>query len=138
VPPVRAAAGVIVRKVIPGRPTGAVVLPHRSPGPLAQIRPPALPVLLPLPGLLEPAFLCTRGRGTELGDGGAHGASSWRTWPSGSGTGRGRGAEDNAGRRGRVTKLACASRRPDTSAGPSRESIRTCQWKTSLPRSSAG
>src|SRR5262249_10506329 len=107
VPPVRAAAGVIVRKVIPGSPTGAVVLPHRSPGPLAQIRPPALPVLLPLPGLFEPAFLCTRGRGTELGDGGAHGDSSWRTWPSGSRTRSGRRAEDNAGRPGRVTKLAC-------------------------------
>src|SRR5262249_15848290 len=43
-PAVSAAARVIVREVNPGIPVGGVVLAHRGPLPLRQVRPPALPV----------------------------------------------------------------------------------------------
>ena len=45
VPAVGARPRVVVREVVPGRAVRAVVLAHRAPGALAQIRPPALPVL---------------------------------------------------------------------------------------------
>src|SRR5262249_61947713 len=138
VPAVRAAARMVVRKIVPGGPAGAVVLAHRPPGTLTQVRPPALPVLLSPTGFLESALLGAGGRGTELRHRGAHGDSSCRTWPSGSRTRSGRGVEDGAGAPGRVTKVAWAPWRPATSAGPSRESILTGQWKTALPRSAAG
>ena len=42
-PAIRAAAGVIVRKIVPGIAMRAVVLAHRAPLPFAQIRTPLLP-----------------------------------------------------------------------------------------------
>src|SRR5581483_36795 len=50
-PAVGAAAGVIVRQVIPGVAVRRVVLAHRPPLPLGEVGPPALPVLL-APGVL--------------------------------------------------------------------------------------
>src|SRR5262249_24402083 len=44
VPPIGAAAGVIMRKVVPGIPIGAVVLADCSPRALAQLRAAAFPV----------------------------------------------------------------------------------------------
>ena len=55
VPAVGARAGVIVRKVVPGVAVGAVVLAHRAPGALAEVRPPALPVSTTLRGLVQAA-----------------------------------------------------------------------------------
>jgi len=43
-PAVGSAAGVLVWEVVPGVAVGAVILAHRAPLPLAQVRPPALPV----------------------------------------------------------------------------------------------
>src|SRR5512140_2419869 len=43
-PAVRARAGVVVGKVFPGRAVRAVVLAHRAPGALGDVRSPALPV----------------------------------------------------------------------------------------------
>ena len=43
VPAIRAGARVIVRKIIPGVAVGAVILAHRAPGALGQIRPPEMP-----------------------------------------------------------------------------------------------
>ena len=67
VPAVGARSGVVVREVVPGGAAGAVVLAHRAPGPLAQVRSPALPVLLLEPRLLEPPGF---GRGRGVGGGG--------------------------------------------------------------------
>src|SRR5207249_1610820 len=44
VPPIRAGASMVVRKILPRFPGGAVILSHRAPGPLAQIRSPPLPM----------------------------------------------------------------------------------------------
>ena len=52
-PAVGARAGVLVRKVVPGRAVRAVVLAHRAPLPLGEVGPPALPVLRALRVLLE-------------------------------------------------------------------------------------
>src|SRR5258708_35163867 len=38
------AAGMVMRKIVPGGAGRAVVLAHRTPGPLAEVRPPQLPV----------------------------------------------------------------------------------------------
>src|SRR5579862_616641 len=43
VPPVRAGPGVVVREPRPRVAVGAVVLSHRAPGPLGEVRPPAAP-----------------------------------------------------------------------------------------------
>ncbi len=43
VPAVGAGSGVVVGQVLPRRPTLAVVLPHRAPGPFGEVRAPALP-----------------------------------------------------------------------------------------------
>ncbi len=45
--------GVFERKVFPGRPVGAVVFADGSPLPVGKIRPPALPMLLALPGFFQ-------------------------------------------------------------------------------------
>src|SRR5262249_25312884 len=47
VPAICAAARVIVRKIVPGIPISAVVFSHGSPGALAKIRTPAMPIGLP-------------------------------------------------------------------------------------------
>src|SRR5262249_10659413 len=52
-PAVGAAAGVVVRERVPGVAVRRVVLAHRSPLALRQVRPPALPVLLAARVLLE-------------------------------------------------------------------------------------
>ncbi len=57
VPAVSLGSGVVVRDVFPGRAVLAVVFPHRAPGPLAQIRPPALPVRSSIPGFFETLLL---------------------------------------------------------------------------------
>src|SRR5215510_7096629 len=44
VPAIRPAAGMIVRERVPGVPVGAVILTHGSPGALAEIGAPALPI----------------------------------------------------------------------------------------------
>jgi hypothetical protein len=52
-PPVRAGAGVLVGKRVPGVAVVAVVLPRRPPGALREVGPPALPVHLAQTGLLQ-------------------------------------------------------------------------------------
>src|SRR5207249_6973177 len=52
-PAVRARARVIVRKGVPGRAAGAVVLPNGAPLPLGEIRAPPPPVSRPLLSFLE-------------------------------------------------------------------------------------
>src|SRR5262245_35632797 len=44
VPAIRAAARMVVRKIVPGVPICAVVFSHGSPGALAKIRTPAMPI----------------------------------------------------------------------------------------------
>src|SRR6185312_14751364 len=44
-PPVRSGSGVVVREVCPGLAVGAVVLPNGAPLPLADVRPPEVPVV---------------------------------------------------------------------------------------------
>src|SRR5206468_7130788 len=56
-PAVRAAARVVVREIVPGRPVLGVVLADRSPLPLGEIGPPALPVALSPRVLSEPLCL---------------------------------------------------------------------------------
>src|SRR5262249_37660946 len=56
-PAVRPRPGVIVRKVAPGRPIGAVVLPDRAPLPLREVGAPSAPVGLPLLVFDEPLLL---------------------------------------------------------------------------------
>ena len=64
-PAVRAAARVVVREIVPGRPVLGVILADRSPLPLGEIGPPALPVALPPRVLFEPLGL-GRLRGDRL------------------------------------------------------------------------
>src|SRR5690606_673450 len=54
VPPVGAGPGMVVREIVPGRAVLAVVLPHRAPGTLGQVRPPRPPRLLPRVGRGQP------------------------------------------------------------------------------------
>ena len=56
-PAVGAAAGVVVREVVPGVAVGAVVLADGAPLPLAQVRPPAPPRLLAETVFFQPALL---------------------------------------------------------------------------------
>ena len=51
-PPVGPGPRLVVRQVVPGVAVGAVVLPHRAPLPLADVRPPPVP----LPGLQQPVL----------------------------------------------------------------------------------
>src|ERR1043166_8644070 len=46
-PAISAAAGVVMRKIIPARAAGRIILAHRAPLPLDQIRSPPLPVSHP-------------------------------------------------------------------------------------------
>ena len=55
-PAVGPGARVVVRKILPGCPVRAVILTHRSPLPLAQIGPPALPVGLVQARFFKPDF----------------------------------------------------------------------------------
>src|SRR5262249_32270461 len=84
VPAVGPGTGVIMGQVVPRGPARAVVLPQRSPRPLAEIGTPAVPVPDALPGLLQAELLRVDGGGAQLRDGGAHRFTSSRTWPSGS------------------------------------------------------
>src|SRR5207247_6842843 len=60
-PAVGAAARVVVGEVVPGGAVGRVVLAHRAPLALGQVRPPALPVAFTASVLLEAALLrCLR------------------------------------------------------------------------------
>src|SRR5262249_46404459 len=59
-PAVGAAAGVVVRQVVPGVARGAVVLADGAPLPLAEVRPPAPPRRPAEAVLLEAALLLTR------------------------------------------------------------------------------
>src|SRR5207247_5959967 len=45
-PAIGPASGVIVREIVPARSSRGIVLSHRSPLPLREVRSPALPVLL--------------------------------------------------------------------------------------------
>src|SRR2546423_435258 len=45
-PAKRAGARLLVRKIIPGVPIGAVILAHGSPGPLGEVWPPKMPALV--------------------------------------------------------------------------------------------
>ena len=47
VPAIGSAAGVIVGKIVPGVAVGAIVFAHGAPGPLAEVRAPALPIHRP-------------------------------------------------------------------------------------------
>ena len=55
-PAIGAAAGVVVREMVPGRAVGAVILPHRPPLPLAEIGPPVPPRHAGLARRQPPAF----------------------------------------------------------------------------------
>ena len=57
IPAIGARAGVIVRQVFPGVAVRAVVFADRAPGALAEVGPPALPVLLCAPRIPPAAFL---------------------------------------------------------------------------------
>src|SRR5512147_2391509 len=52
-PAIGARAGVVVREELPGVAPGAVVLAHRAPGAVADVRPPALSVHLARLGLAQ-------------------------------------------------------------------------------------
>ena len=52
-PAIGPAAGVVVREVVPGLAVRAVVLAHRAPLPLAEVRPPAPPGMLRATGFLQ-------------------------------------------------------------------------------------
>src|SRR6516225_11859983 len=53
-PPVGARTGMIVREGVPGRAVRRVVLPHRTPLPLRQVRAPPVPALTRVPGGRQP------------------------------------------------------------------------------------
>src|SRR5436853_2258904 len=53
VPAIGSGARVIMGQIFPGRAVGAVIFTHGSPRSLAEIRTPALPVLLALPVFLQ-------------------------------------------------------------------------------------
>src|SRR5262249_40417145 len=102
-----------------------------------EIGTPALPVPDALPGLLQAELLRVDGGGAQLRDGGAHRFTSSRTWPSGSRKRIGRvGGERGAP--GTAMKIALAPRSALRRASPRELTSRTCQWKRSFPRSSAG
>src|SRR5580704_3641613 len=54
-PPVRAGPGRIMRQVVPRLTVRAVVLPHRPPLALADVRPPPIPITRLTEPVLEPA-----------------------------------------------------------------------------------
>src|SRR6516225_5439613 len=54
VPPVGPGPRMVMGKVLPGSPAGAVVFAHTAPGALTEVRTPALPMLCSLTGFLEP------------------------------------------------------------------------------------
>src|SRR5262245_42741817 len=56
-PTIGAAARMIVGEVVPGIAMRAVVLPHRAPLPLGQVRPPSLPSSI---GCRQPHMFCNR------------------------------------------------------------------------------
>src|SRR5689334_8425432 len=76
VPTVGARAGLVVRKVLPGFSRGAVVLANRAPGPVTDVRSPALPVCLASSRFFETFFF--RIHGGNLPD-----FSSVERWPAG-------------------------------------------------------
>jgi hypothetical protein len=70
IPAIGAGTGLVVVEMLPGFAVGAVVLPHRAPGPFRQIRPPQPPLLL--------AFVLafqTQPFGIVEGNRGLHGSS---------------------------------------------------------------
>src|SRR5579863_1597917 len=66
-PAVGARTCMIVREILPSRPTRAVVFAHRAPLPLGEIRAPALPVFLAVAVFFEPLifFGLQSGHGLE-------------------------------------------------------------------------
>src|SRR6516162_8706365 len=60
-PAISSRARVVMRNIIPGGATGAVVFPHCAPLPLAQVRTPPLPVHRALPRFLQPLFFFGEG-----------------------------------------------------------------------------
>ena len=56
-PAISAGARVLVREIIPGVAMSAVILPHRAPLPLAQVRAPEMPALLAMVILLKATLL---------------------------------------------------------------------------------
>ena len=69
-PAVGAGAGVVVREVVPGIAVRAVVLAHRAPLPLAEIRAPEAPALLAAVGGGKARTLGRQGLGSSCGRGG--------------------------------------------------------------------
>ena len=65
-PTIDARAGVIVWELRPTVPMGRVVLSHRAPLPLAQIRPPTEPVAGPLAVFDQSLFLAGHGRADSV------------------------------------------------------------------------
>src|SRR4029077_11061319 len=61
-PPVDARARVVMGERIPRGAVRRVVLAHRSPLSIGQVRPPAPPVGLSIPGVLKPPFFCSHCR----------------------------------------------------------------------------
>ena len=59
-PAVGAAAGLVVREVVPGVAVLGVVLAHRAPLPLGEIRAPPLPVLAAAVAFFQPEGFCIR------------------------------------------------------------------------------
>src|SRR6516225_11109023 len=62
VPPVGPGPRMVMGKVLPGSPAGAVVFAHTAPGALTEVRTPALPMLCSLTGFLEPDTFSREGR----------------------------------------------------------------------------
>src|SRR5215813_3579179 len=60
-PAISSRACVVMRKIIPGGATSAVVFPHCPPLPLAQVRTPPFPVQSALSRFLQPLFLFGKG-----------------------------------------------------------------------------
>src|SRR5262245_35045192 len=66
VPAIRPAAGMIMGEIVPGVPVGAVVLTHGSPGALAEIGTPALPIGLARLVFYQATLLRIRDHGSFL------------------------------------------------------------------------
>src|SRR5437867_10162095 len=66
IPSIRFGSRMVVREVFPGCTIGAVVLTHCAPGTLTEIRPPALPMLLPPGILIQPMAFSSYGQTTRL------------------------------------------------------------------------
>ena len=66
IPAVRARAGMVMGEEFPGIPVGAVVFTHCTPGALAEIGPPTLPVFRFRPGFRQSDFFLCHGTSSQI------------------------------------------------------------------------